>query len=100
MGTCQDSRVKGTINNDVERLLKRLHQDSSSSSESPSSGVHRRPTITIAYFYIFSNIIFLEKILILELFINSVFKCVGVSYASGRCIKGIPVTCGPVCEEV
>ncbi|RNA34013.1 General vesicular transport factor p115-like protein [Brachionus plicatilis] len=35
-----------------------------------------------------------------QLFINSVFKCVGVSYASGRCIEGIPVTCGPVRDEV
>ncbi|RNA38191.1 hypothetical protein BpHYR1_045210 [Brachionus plicatilis] len=35
-----------------------------------------------------------------QLFINSVFKCVGVSYASGRCIEGIPVTCGSVREEV
>ncbi|RMZ92773.1 hypothetical protein BpHYR1_009708 [Brachionus plicatilis] len=35
-----------------------------------------------------------------QLFINSVFKCVSVSDASGRCIEGIPITCSPVRVEV
>ncbi|RNA15837.1 hypothetical protein BpHYR1_046018 [Brachionus plicatilis] len=35
-----------------------------------------------------------------QLFINSVFICVGVSYASGRFIEGVPVTCSPVREKV